>query len=315
MSSIQQYQDLLLAIQPYGGSVSTQGLVQNVTISADAGLDFVTYNSGTDAYTSEKTATVSYETLVDDLSAISGNPLFITKGDIYFTQNYTTGTTSSIWAQDCLISSLEYNLTSDSFFIAKYEYTALGITGISGVGDYDAIPSIGNVNYRTSYDTNSSTLPVIGRHYAVNITFNIERKDLYDKGDPRAQQSVIVFPIETKLSFEIYAPSNFNYNGIFVEGEPLNDYILKYFSKINGCSATVDSNNLTIAMCDSSMTLYDLYLSSFETQGGGVDGTPLSFKVEYTSHYDYGLVEYGGRVVDYITGAGGGGGGPPPEPE
>lgn len=314
MSSIQQYQDLLLAIQPYGGSVSTQGLVQNVTISADAGLDFVTYSSGTDAYTNEKTATVSFESLVDGLSDISSNPLFTTKGDIYLTQNYTTGTTSSIKVQDCLISSLEYNLTSDSLFIAKYEYTALGITGSSGVGSYDAIPSTGDVNYRTSYDTNSSTLPVTG-HYTVNISFNIERKDLYDKGDPRAKQSVIVFPIETKLSFEIYAPSNFNDNGIFVEGEPLNDDILKYFSKINGCSATVNSNNLTIAMCDSSMTLYDLYLSSFETQGGGVDGTPLSFKVEYTSHYDYGLVDDGGRVVDYITSAGGGGGGPPPEPE
>ena len=314
MSSIQQYQDLLLAIQPYGGSVSTQGLVQNVTISADAGLDFVTYSSGTDAYTNEKTATVSFESLVDGLSDISSNPLFTTKGDIYLTQKHSDSITSSIKVQDCLISSLEYNLTSDSFFIAKYEYTALGITGSPGVGSYGAIPSTGDANYRTFYDMNASTLPVTA-HYAVNITFNIERKDLYHKGNPKAQQSVIVFPIETKLSFEIYAPSNFNDSGIFIEGQPLNDDILKYFSKIDGCSATTTSNNLTIAMCGSSMTLYDLYLSSFETQGGGVDGTPLSFKVEYTSHYDYGLVVDGGRVVDYITSAGGGGGGPPPEPE
>ena len=330
MSYIQQYGDLELSFVPYygahSGTLIPQGLVQNVTISADAGLDSVNYISGTQTYIKDRTATVSFETILGSGNSVfanlTGHWLVTGLGDIYFSQRGGLAQ-SSLRVQDCLLSSVEYNLTSDSFFTAKYEYTALGITGSSLTSSYLPDPTGSVAWYRTAYDGGNSKIPISGISYsgtyAINISFNIERKNLYNKANPEPQYSVMVLPINTSFSFETYAPGYFDIydpSGIFLKGQPLNDQIVTYFSKIQDCDMNFKGNTFTIALCSEVMSLYDLYLSSFETQGGGVDGTPLSFKVTYESKYDYRLIENGGTVVNYVPIAdGGGGGGPPPEPE
>lgn len=295
-----QYKDLVLTIDG-----EQKGLVQNVTISCEAGLDLITHSSGVVPYISNRKGTISCEQIVSSLGDITTVSLFEDKGEIRLYDNVGSGYVS---AGQCLINSIEYSLPSDGFFICKYEYIHIGITGQTSGSSFAGYAETGRAPIRQYYGGGAPGV----NHQLITISTNLNREILYNKGDPKPKHSVISLPIETNVTLEMMADSTGFINDLN------SNFLANRLSEIQGCSANIQNQDITISMDGggSGMTINDLYLSNLTTQQGGVDGAPLSFTVEYVSYDDYGLSTNGKRIVNYDSYSSGGGlVGPPPEPE
>lgn len=295
-----QYKDLVLTVDGV-----QKGLVQNVTISCEAGLDLITHSSGVIPYISDRKGTISFEQIVSSLDDITQAPLFDDYGEIRLYDNVGSGYVS---AGQCLINSIEYSLPSDGLFTCKYEYVHIGITGQTSGSSFAGYAETGRAPIRQYYAGGAPGT----NHQLITIETNLNREILYNKGDPKPKHSVIVFPIETNVTLEMMVDST----GFI--GNLDSNFLTNKLSEIRGCSANIQNQDITIGMeaGGGNITINDLYLSNFTTQQGGVDGAPLSFTVEYVSYDDYGLSTNGKRIVNYDSySSGGGGAGPPSEPE
>lgn len=295
-----QYKDLVLEVDG-----QQKGLVQNVTVSCEAGLDLITHFSGVIPYVSQRQGTISFEQLVPDLVRISSVPLFNSKGEIKLYDNVGSGYIS---ASQCLINSVEYSLATQGFISCKYEYIHLGIVAETSGQSFAGYSQTGRAPNRTFYVSGAPGT----NHQSIIIATTLNRQILYDKGDARPKHSVISLPIETRVSLEMNADSTG-----FMQNIQDNFAI----PPIENCSIDLQNQTMNITMTGgispsgSILSIPELYLDNFSTNGGAVDGTPLTISAEYVSYYDYG-VTVGGRIVNYDSYQGGGGGQPPPpEPE
>lgn len=293
-----QYKDLVLEVDG-----NQQGLVQNVTVSCDAGLDLITFSSGVLPYSTERKGTISYEQIISSLGDITDAPLFLDKGEIKLYDNVGSGYVS---AGQCIISSIEYSLPINGFFVCKYEYTHIGVTGQVAGQSLASYPATGRAPYRVYYSGGAPG----DNHQSITINIKANRKNLFYKGDPKPRHSVISFPIETTVTLEMAADSTGFINSINT------NFLADKLSEIQGCSASLNNQDMTISMEGSSITIRDLYLSSVNTEQISVDGSPLKFTAEYISYDDYDTIANGQRFINYSSySSTAGGSGPPPEPE
>lgn len=295
-----QYKDLVLTVNG-----EQKGLVQNVTISCEAGLDLITHSSGVIPYISDRQGTISFEQIVSSLDDITQVPLFNDHGEIRLYDNVGSGYVS---AGQCLINSIEYGLPTDSFFICRYEYSHIGVTGQTSGQSFAGYAETGRAPIRQYYGGGAPGT----NHQLITINTTLNRKNLYNKGDPKPKHSVILLPIETNVTLEMMADSTG-----FIQNLD-NNFLANKLSEIKNCSANIQNQDITISMegGGNSITINDLYLSNLTTQQGGIDGSPLMFTVEYVSYDDYGITTNNKRIINYDSySSGGGGAGPPIEPE
>lgn len=295
-----QYKDLVLEVDG-----EQQGLVQNVAVSCDAGLDLITFSSGVLPYSTERKGTISYEQIVSSLGDITTAPLFTDKGEIKLYDNVGSG---YVYAANCVLNSIEYTLGINGFFTCKYEYSHIGVTGVTTGQNLATFAATGRAPYRVYYGGGAPGT----NHQSIAINITAKRKNLFTKGDPKPKHSVVSYPIETTVTLEMAADSTGfidNLNTNFLAGK---------LSQIQGCSVGLDGQDITINMegGGDSLTIEGLYLSNFSTEQGGTDGSPLIVKAEYISYDDYGTISNGQRIINYDSySAPGGGSGPDPEPE
>lgn len=292
-----QYQDLVLEVDG-----EQKGLVQNVTVSCDAGLDLITFSSGVLPYTTDRTGKITYEQIVSSIGDITEAPLFTDKGEIRLYDNVGSG---YVVAKQCVLNSIEYNLPINGFFTCKYDYTHVGISGVASGQNIATYPSTGRAPYRVYY---SGGAPGIN-HQNIIINITAKRDNLFNKGDPRPKHSVISYPIQTTVTLEMSADSSGfiqNINTEFLSGR---------LSQISGCSSSLQNQDMTISIGAGigSITISDLYLNNIDTQQGDTQGAPLSFTAEYISYDDYGTIANGQRIISYDSYSSPPGGGSPPD--
>jgi hypothetical protein len=281
-----QYKDLVIEVDG-----QQKGLVQNVTVSCDAGLDLITHYSGVIPYIKDTKGRVSFEQLVSGIVLIDSAPLFNSIGEIRLYDNVGSGYIS---ASECTIDSIECSLITKGFFSCKYEYIHLGIEAALSGQSFAGYSPTGRAPHRAFYTGGAPGT----NHQSITVATKLNRKTLYNKGDARPKHSVIPLPIETTVSLEMNTDST---------GLMRNIQDNFTISPIQDCLIEPEYQNM--------FSIPELYLNNVSTDGGGVDGSPLSISAEYISYYDYG-VTVGGRIINYSSyDSGGGGQPPPPEPE
>ena len=294
-----QYPDLVLQVDG-----EQKGLVQNVTVSCDAGLDLISFSTGVIPYETERTGKIIYEQIVSSIGDITEAPLFTDKGQIRLYDNVGSG---YVIAEQCVLNSIEYNLPINGFFTCKYEYTHIGVSGIASGQNIASYPQTGRAPYRVYYSGGAPGT----NHQSISINITARRKDLFNKGDPRPKCSVISYPIETTVTLQMSADSSGfiqNINTNFLAGR---------LSQIQGCTASLQNQDMTISIGANigSITISDLYLTKINTQQGDIGGQPLEFIAEYVSYDDYGTIANGQRIINYASQSSPPAGGSPPDPD
>tara|TARA_R100000278_G_C5476820_1_gene166713 strand:- start:4704 stop:5585 length:882 start_codon:yes stop_codon:yes gene_type:complete len=292
--SVLQYKDLVLEVNG-----NEQGLVQNATISCDAGLDLINISTGSIPYIRDRAGQVSFEQLLTSVPAFKNIAGFSSPISIKLIDNVGD---KSIEAEECLVTNAEYSLTAQGFFLGKYTYSTIGLKTGSDSASV-SYTGTGRAPYRVF---GGSGAP--GRnHQSVVLAVQVNRENFYNKGDARPKHSIINFPIQTTASIEMASETGM-YNTLSGTIDRLN--------KIGACSAAqTTAENISINVGSSALTITGFHLQSLEIGEGGVGGSPQMMVANYISYDDYGFLQ-AGRITDYSTAdSSPGGGGPPEEPE
>lgn len=291
MAKILRYSDIVV-----GFDDNNKGLVQNVSIEGDAGLDLVIFSSGAKPVQNNQNINVSIEFLCSGIIDLSETDFVNALGKISLANSGQHGS-SKLIVNDCLLTEVDYIFASKDLFTKKLRFTGLSLDNDNS---YEAATfnETGRAPFRTwmtsSYYDNTES---------INISQKIKRSILYDVGNPEPYISAIELPIETILTFNVPC-SGSSYTTL----EPLSA-----LQAITGCEVSLDSNNITIGVCGSNITFTGCYLQNISYDGGGVDGSPQKTIVEFISYNDYGLSN--NRIIKYRERSGDGNGGPTPEPE
>ncbi len=292
--SVLQYKDLVLEVNG-----NEQGLVQNATVSCDAGLDLINISTGTIPYIRDRVGQVSFEQLLTSVTAFNTLAGFSSPISIKLIDNVAD---KSIEAEECLLTNAEYSLTAQGFFLGKYTYNTIGLKSGSDSPSVDYA-----ITGRAPYRVWGGSGAPGKNHQSVVLSVEINRENFYNKGDARPKHSIVNFPIKTTASIEMASETGI-YNTLSSTIDKLN--------KIGTCSAAqTTGENISISVGSSSLTITGFHLQSLEIGEGGVGASPQTMVANYISYDDYGFLE-GGRITDYSTAnSSPGPGGPPPEPE
>lgn len=292
MAKILRYPDIVVEFNN-----NTKGLVQNVSVEGEAGLDLVIFSSGVQPIANNQNINVSVESLCSSIDDIAQMDFISSAGTISLSNSGENGA-SKLNINDCLLTEVDYSFESKGFFTQK-----LTFIGLSLGSDTSYTPpnfaSQGRAPFRTSI--------VSGSYHSsaesINISQKINRSILYDIGNPRPYISVLELPITTTLSFNIIC-SGGSYDSLDV---------LSLLQSITGCAVSLDKNNINIKTCNSNITFSGCYLQNLSYDGGGIDGSPQKAIAEFISYDDYGLSS--NRIIYYRQRSSPPSQEPEPEPE
>lgn len=291
MAKILRYSDIVVSFND-----NSKGLVQNVSVEGDAGLDLVIYSSGAKPVKNNQNINVSIEFLCSGIIDLSQTDFVNAVGKISLANSGQNGS-SKLIVNDCLLTEVDYVFSSKDLFTKKLSFIGLSLDNDN---TYQAanVTETGRAPFRTwmtssYYSTTES----------INVSQKIKRSILYDVGNPEPYISAIELPIETTLTFNVPC-SGASYGTLEA---------LSALQGITGCEVSLENNNIIIGICDSNITFTGCYLQNLSYDGGGVDGSPQKATIEFISYNDYGLSN--NRIIQYRERPGNGNGGPSPEPE
>lgn len=288
--------------------------VQSVGITSSRNIDYIlSYGdtTPTDIVQSTPDIKFSYSEIVQNIESIDTIPGFNSYQDLYMLIGDDTNTiidpTKYVLCKYVLLNSITYNFSVDGIFTADKEYSGFsryicpyvnlffedptpgyipsGASGETPEPDPNCpVYKYDKVGQRQHFSINGSSLPAVllqnNALQSINISYNINRKQITESGTKTPYGSSVVFPLETSITFDVISQNLDGYNDTF---------------QTNSCQGLLEtSTDMTIKLCNcnniqGSITINDAILQQVNYAGGDATGSNQTITFEYKSYDDLGI--------------------------